>query len=214
VRGNDIAVNSRRLLLLFLWRDKRIPPLVPLSCLANKMIHSRNLCKSPPDPCGNRIEGLTWWIAPARRCLLRARTVFRCDSSMARLSCVSTPMSLVGQREAMEIRGSQLVPLFRHSVEACELPRRASGERRGLRLGGRRRCGRMRAPCRAVRLRSRSRHEPSGRTPEIESGETSEFSVSYWGSPPAPRPAVLLRRRLVGRAWPAVSDRCARSSVG
>lgn len=44
--SNDIAVNLRRQFLLFLWRDKRIPPVVPLSCLANKMIHSPNLCKS------------------------------------------------------------------------------------------------------------------------------------------------------------------------
>ena len=45
-RWGDIAVTARHRHCLFLWRDKWIPPVVPLSCLAHKMIQSFAVCKS------------------------------------------------------------------------------------------------------------------------------------------------------------------------
>jgi len=89
--SNDIAVNLRRQFLLFLWRDKRIPPLVPLSCLADKMIHSRILCKSPRRTTrkGVAVAG-TWRGLAWRSRVLRARTGFRVARGFAsQLQCLS-----------------------------------------------------------------------------------------------------------------------------
>ncbi len=95
---NDIAVNLRRQFLLFLWRDKRIPPVVPLSCLANKMSHSRNLCKSPGKLCG-----VLHSIVETANCFAWHASVayalrFSGWSEGRREACAGSPMSLVGQR--------------------------------------------------------------------------------------------------------------------
>ena len=58
--------------MLFLWRDKKSPLLVPLSCLAYKMIHSRILCKPPSEL---RVARCAQAARSAAR-LLRIRTGF------------------------------------------------------------------------------------------------------------------------------------------
>src|SRR5690349_16435531 len=89
--GNDIAVNSERPFLLFLWRDKKSPLLVPLSCLAHKMIHSRILCKSPSELRVDRSRAGGEWRSPVC-CFFAPGFRLRAASSREaqfRLQCLS-----------------------------------------------------------------------------------------------------------------------------
>ena len=216
--------------------------MVPLSCLANKMIHSRILCKPPRELRVNSAVRRVWRRAPLRARVLRSRTVLRAASDGFQWARRRTPMSLVGQRVARTLLPARLLVFGmstddrsfadarlavdqrarclgrnRHLfvsaalVEALELSAagfavlersgalasgphrrcdRAVGWGRSMRLGYRRRCGRIRAPRRAVRLMVASRSGNPGRMPGEKRGSFQYVTDLAVASSPDERPAV------------------------
>ncbi len=216
--------------------------MVPLSCLANKMIHSRILCKPPRELRVNSAVRRVWRRAPLRARVLRSRTVLRAASDGFQWARRRTPMSLVGQRVARTLLPARLL-VFGMSTDdrsfadarlavdqrarclggtgICSYRQRwsrpsscrpqaslfwsdpalwragphrrcdcAVGWGRSMRLGYRRRCGRIRAPRRAVRLMVASRSGNPGRMPGEKRGSFQYVTDLAVASSPDERPAV------------------------